>query len=671
MPDKFNTADAWKKLTVDQRQQALQRMASEQKEALASQLGYKSSTKFPKPVSSQPVQPEAPKFTALQRLTTPITEQWEAGRKSGAILESLQDAPTTLADLKWRNEHPVQNIVRQYLAGVETRAADMASPLAIALAAIPGAEAEGVLSKIPGMAQLLRGAKVAIPATFGAQGAKQVFEAATDSEMTPDEKMRAILGGSAQVLGSAGLLDLLNPKLSTGIEKGIRTARRLPEDIKMFVRPKSSSAIVSPIEVQAEGIAKAILPPGGIRPELLKSIRNEAPHVVDYARRTNNPMNTMAEVEKASRGLAEEGKAHYYNEIFPNAASSNVDLPKGLPTDLVNPTVAELDSRIGDLNAELTNLEKARSQGQIVDELRKSAAQKELRALRPYLYRALHEVTGIPETQIQFLREGYGGAYNLADQIEMARNARMTRAGSASQGGATGIPGSKTGLLESGLKKIRGGEEAIADRQIAGRIKQVNPEPPTRPMPSKQRLSQRATLRESALEKAEAERNKQALRHTELLKPAREIQAKAAQSVSNKKLAVVRNQMGWTEGLKTEVPNAEEQGETKTLSLGERYSPDTKTAQRQFDERLEARKQAKAAREQAEKQAQETRRTEAERRASLHGKSTLPAMTKEQFLSKYPTEEQLVNAAKEPGRTVADIAEIKKALAQLRAQKIR
>ena len=111
-------------------------------------------------------------------------------------------------------------------------------------------------------------------------------------------------------------------------------------------------------------------------------------------------------------------------------------------------------------------------------------------------------------------------------------------------------------------------------------------------------------------------------------------------------------------------------GQGKTIE-GKQYQPDVETAQRQSNERIQARKQAKAAREQAEKQAQEARRTEAERRGSTHGKSTVPAMTKEQFLSKYPTEEQLVKAAKEPGRTVADIAEIKKALAQLRAQKVR
>jgi hypothetical protein len=140
-----------------------------------------------------------------QTLNTPITQMTATGQAEGRKLDDLQGGPTSMADLQWRNEHPIQDVARQYLAGVEQRASDLGTPIGLGMAALSGG-ASNLLSKVPLVSKLLPAAKVAVPALFGAQGAGQLYHAATDSDMDPDARMReALAGGAGLTGGAAGL----------------------------------------------------------------------------------------------------------------------------------------------------------------------------------------------------------------------------------------------------------------------------------------------------------------------------------------------------------------------------------------------------------------------------------------------------------------------------------
>lgn len=259
----------------------------------------------------------------------------------------------------------------------------------------------------------------------------------------------------------------------------------LPAAAKAYARPASSPAIVPPEEIQAQKIAQSILPPGGIKPELVKSIQAEAPAVVEYAQRTGNPLNTQAEGLKAAQGVAQEGLEHYQQQVLQPVAGRSVVLDSGSTELGDKATIGDIDSRITKLN-KLVNTAPANSAGAALDVLAKSKWTDELGYLRNKLYSSLEQTTGIPAADIQQLREGYGGEYSLANNLEAAQNARLTRTGQAAQGQATIAGQVLTSLADvpmKGINLLRGGEQAISDRQFSSAMKGVKPQAPIRPVP--------------------------------------------------------------------------------------------------------------------------------------------------------------------------------------------
>jgi hypothetical protein len=143
-----------------------------------------------------------------------------------------------------------------------------------------------------------------------------------------------------------------------------------------------------------------------------------------------------------------------------------------------------VDARITKLN-KLINTDKANSAGAALDVLAKSKWTDEASYLRSKLYPALEHTTGIPAADIQQLREGYGGEYSLANNLESAQNARLTRTGATSQGVKT-IGAPPTSIWDAPAiiyKGVKGGEQAIADRQFSSAMNGVEPQAPVRPMP--------------------------------------------------------------------------------------------------------------------------------------------------------------------------------------------
>jgi hypothetical protein len=313
----------------------------------------------------------------------------------------------------------------------------------------------------------------------------------------------AILGkAAAPVIGAA----------TEGVAAAPEAIGKATDAVRQYVRPKSSPAIVPPEEVQAQKIAQTILPPGGIKPELTKAIQAQAPAIVEYAQRTGNPLNTQAEGLKAAQGVAAEGLQHYKDQVLAPVAGRNVMLEPANTELGDKATIGDIDSRITELN-KLTNTAKANSEGAALDILAKSKWTDEANYLRGKLYSSLEHTTGIPAADIQQLREGYGGEYSLANNLETAQNARLTRTGEQSQG-KTNINLPRPSILETpGMvyNAIRGGEQAIADRQFSSAINEVKPQAPARPVPppidtdalaTQQAAAQQEFLRQHQLEQA-------------------------------------------------------------------------------------------------------------------------------------------------------------------------
>jgi hypothetical protein len=97
-------------------------------------------------------------------------------------------------------------------------------------------------------------------------------------------------------------------------------------------RPKPSPNIVSPAETAARNLTNAINPEPARAPSYIKAAQTEVPNVLDYARRTNNPLRTQAEFAKAAEGNAQEAANHYNNNVL----GPNKDIH---PTTAAHPTL--------------------------------------------------------------------------------------------------------------------------------------------------------------------------------------------------------------------------------------------------------------------------------------------------------------------------------------------
>jgi hypothetical protein len=420
------------------------------------------------------------------------------------------------------------------------------------------------------------------------------------------------------------------------LEELVRGAGRVGEAVPRYAKAAEWKTIdptrkYSPeVFDHAQRMAKSMADQLDIDPRATRSFENavvgSGDYLFDYAERTSHPLRTPDEIAKAANDAGSEAIGYFQEQVLGRVA--NVDTPYG--------TVGQVYERLGKINDRLRPAYGSATEGKELTAVERTNLEQERDALNATLYRTASEKLGIPIEKIRELNMRGPQLKTIAEQTQSAATFRKRGMVATPQGPSIPMSGVKR-TLEI-LKLLRGGAETTRGRMVRGIGERLSQ--PIEPNPAPSELE--AYRRLSDVE--------------DLAKLKEKMEKQEAQNLEAERRLAARQQKTRGQGITIE---------------GQDFRPDVETAQRVLNERLEARKQATAAREQAKNQAQEARRIETERGLSRHGKSTVPAMTKEQFLSKYPTEEQLVKAAKETGRTVADIAEIKKALAQLRAQKIR
>lgn len=266
---------------------------------------------------------------------------------------------------------------------------------------------------------------------------------------------------------------------------GAKMAPELPEAVKPY-----RSAVVPAAETSAERLAQAILPQEGVTPNNVRAIMREAPHVREYAQRTNNPLRTVPEGMKAAEGVANEGLEHYRQNFLGPNVNQRVSM-KSVPEyrgpvsgEGAQTTLGDIDKRIGDINDLIRgSLRTARSGGQELTAAEKLGLDAEAGKLRQILYRELSNRSGVSPGDIQNLREGYGGQFAIKNALESGHYGRLTRAGQMSQG-ASGVPLSKPGIIDALITNLRGGPEAIANRQFRSRMSAFEPQAPNYPTPN-------------------------------------------------------------------------------------------------------------------------------------------------------------------------------------------
>lgn len=139
-------------------------------------------------------------------------------------------------------------------------------------------------------------------------------------------------------------------------------------------------------------------------------------------------------------------------------------------------TLGQIEKRISDINDMQRAAERtAKTTGAQMSAEQALGLESEAGKLRDILYREIGKRTGVDPSAIRDIRQSYGQQFNIADTIDAARRARLGQTGASGEMGSS-VPFSKTGILESGLRRIRGGQDYIANARLRDALKALQPE---------------------------------------------------------------------------------------------------------------------------------------------------------------------------------------------------
>jgi hypothetical protein len=234
--------------------------------------------------------------------------------------------------------------------------------------------------------------------------------------------------------------------------------------ISQYIRPTSSPTIVAPAETAARNLSAAILPATKDATDFIGAAQQEVPNVLDYAKRTGNPLNTQLEFSKAAQGNAQEVRNFYTQDVLgpvQNKVVKTTGTGFGSQSNEgpdTYSTLGEIDQRVVEINKQLD-----KPSLNVEDQRRalasKADLQNEASGLRNILHQNLSDATGIPPDQIAALRQRVGASYELANDTNAAVTARTQAAGKTDM-----APILLSQIPSQAVELSRGGSVAIADR---------------------------------------------------------------------------------------------------------------------------------------------------------------------------------------------------------------
>jgi len=202
-------------------------------------------------------------------LNRPIGEHSKSYQTEEEKLGKLTKPTTTLAEAEERGKHPISSAVKSFIAGMEQDLGSVLTPAFVATG-LAGPAAEAVTAFAPEAAAAVAGtkafragsrvAKAAIPTAMVGQGGSQAVEGVTAKDMTPEERIKAVGGGLASIVGgAAGMGDAAK----TGRERLLELGQKLTGTGPSLTREKVGGAAE-----KAQAVAEA-------RPEVIKDWAKE------------------------------------------------------------------------------------------------------------------------------------------------------------------------------------------------------------------------------------------------------------------------------------------------------------------------------------------------------------------------------------------------------------
>jgi hypothetical protein len=372
-------------------------------------------------------------------VATPIADKNQDWRSR---FEARIADPSNVPDTGWRGEiekagqSAAQHLVQPFLHPVQTLES-------VAEQSPPGAVYDAVTGRMPAQLQNI---------------ADTVQAYRTD----PAKAFGGQLGDVAAtgVMGAAG-------EAAAPVVSGVsRFARNF--------KPTPSPEIVPPAETAARNLTNAISPDLKDVPNYIKAAQKEVPNILDYAKRTNNPLNTQIEFAKAAEGSANEAADHLENNFLQPHGNVVKQVPDNFGGNYTergeNPkkfaTLRDINDRVVQLNKELD-----KPKLNVGDERTALASKADLQAeksgLTQLLHQSLSDLTGVAPEDIAELRQRVGRSRELANDTTAAVNKRGVSDAKPGE-----IPIHKTGIATKLVNAARGGETAIADRAFQNAIKQ-------------------------------------------------------------------------------------------------------------------------------------------------------------------------------------------------------
>lgn len=249
---------------------------------------------------------------------------------------------------------------------------------------------------------------------------------------------------------------------------------------------------LTPQQIAARGVAKAVLPKEGDFNSLTDVLQREKGNVDQFAAdkglTTNTPLNTGV----AARQSANDLSSFYKDQLLAPKAGERVNIPtridsignvgtsikSGAPYGAIqrSASLGEIDARIGQLNDLLRGGQNNATMGQTMTDLAKMAdLQAEKTALTGILHDSLGSLHGIPPEAVAGIRQSIGARYELADQLQSAANRTTLKAGTADRTGSTiSKPTVASTILDTANRVFRGGPENIANRAFQKTYPKLN-----------------------------------------------------------------------------------------------------------------------------------------------------------------------------------------------------
>lgn len=232
--------------------------------------------------------------------------------------------------------------------------------------------------------------------------------------------------------------------------------------------PALKSAL-SPDEISARGVTKAVNPTTAAWPDYLRSAQSQIGNVQDYAARNGIAINNAADLSKVA-GLAKDAaKAHYEENMLGPNADVQQPVTEGRYAG-TSQSLRTINDRIGDINNEMRSAFRKPTPGQTMGAL-SGPSDEELLAehghLADILHNSLGDLTGLDPRDIAGTRTRIGQLGTLQGETQGAANMITSTAGRQEVGAGGNFPTSKAAILDRLISKIPGFDvESIAGKKL-------------------------------------------------------------------------------------------------------------------------------------------------------------------------------------------------------------